>query len=114
MRVFSLGCVVYKQTRRKQSSEECVRRGEGVREGKKGGGEEGNIWGLGGHKRTGASLCSPALKKQEGEATNEVKGIEFKQFSLGRREGDPQRATAPCSLLFLSLFSSSLLSLLSC
>lgn len=47
-----------------------------------------------GHKRTGASLSSTApYKKKAGEATNEVKGIEFKQFSLGRREGDPQSAT---------------------
>lgn len=35
-RVLSLGCVVYKQTWRKQSSEECEGRGEGVREVKRG------------------------------------------------------------------------------
>lgn len=51
------------------------REGEGVREGKKGGGEERRVRGtlrgggeVGGHKRTGASLSSPALKKREGEA----------------------------------------------
>lgn len=48
-RVLSLGCVVYKQTWRKQSGEECEGRGEGVREGKKGGGEERRVRGtLGG------------------------------------------------------------------
>ena len=44
-RVFSLGCVVYKQTWRKQSSEECERRGAGVREGKKKSGEERRVRG---------------------------------------------------------------------
>lgn len=114
MRIFSLGCVVYKQTRRKQSGEECARRGEGVKEGKKGEERKGTFGVGGAQEDRGLSLSSPALKKREGEATNEVKGIEFKQFSLGKREGDPQSATAPCPFLFLSLFSASLLSLLSC
>lgn len=73
--------------------------GRGGKGGEKRGGEEGNIWGWGGTRGQGPlSLSFPALKKREGEATNEVKGIEFKQFSLGKGEGDPQSAT-------LSLFS---------
>lgn len=50
MRVLSWVCVVYKQTRRKQSSEECE--GGVVKESKSGEGDIG-AWGVGGTRGQG-------------------------------------------------------------
>lgn len=64
VRVFTLGCVVYKQTWRKQSGEECARRGEGVREGKKGEERKGTFGGWGGTRGQGPLSLLPLLKSE--------------------------------------------------
>lgn len=61
----------------------------------------------GGQEDRGLSLLSCSKRERESQ-TNEVKGIEFKQFSLGRREGDPQSTTPPWPLLLHSFISLSI------
>lgn len=67
VRVLSWVCVVYKQTRRKQSSEECE--GGVVKESKSGEGDIG-AWGVGGTRGQGPlslSLSSSPKKRKEKE-----------------------------------------------
>lgn len=62
MRVLSWVCVVYKQTRRKQSSEECE--GGVVKESKSGEGDIG-AWGVGGTRGQGPLSLSLSLALQK-------------------------------------------------